>query len=73
MLLAGAEHNCLRELTVIAAALAVQDPRERPLEQRQAADEIHATFRHPDSDFLGFLYLWAFVSQRGQERPDAAS
>ncbi|WP_420827316.1 ATP-dependent RNA helicase HrpA [Halochromatium salexigens] len=61
MLLAGAEHHCLRELTIIASALAVQDPRERPLEQQQAADEIHATFRHPDSDFLSFLNLWAFL------------
>jgi len=61
MLLAGAGHHCLRELSIIAAALAVQDPRERPLEQQQAADEIHATFRHPDSDFLSFLNLWAFL------------
>ncbi len=63
MLLAGAEHHCLRELSIIAAALAVQDPRERPLEQQQAADEIHATFRHPDSDFLGFLNLWEFLEK----------
>ncbi|MFP4247843.1 MAG: ATP-dependent RNA helicase HrpA, partial [Halochromatium sp.] len=63
MLLAGAEHHCLRELTIIAAALAVQDPRERPLEQQQAADEIHASFRHADSDFLSFLNLWAFLDK----------
>ncbi|WP_462322477.1 ATP-dependent RNA helicase HrpA [Halochromatium sp.] len=63
MLLAGAEHQCLRELGIIAAALAVQDPRERPIEQQQAADEIHATFRHPDSDFFGFLNLWAFLEK----------
>ena len=63
MLLAGAEHHCLRELGIIAAALAVQDPRERPIDQQQAADEIHATFRHPDSDFLGFLNLWEFLEK----------
>jgi len=63
MLLAGADHHCQHELTIIAAALAVQDPRERPLEQQQDADEIHATFRHPDSDFLGFLHLWGFLEQ----------
>ncbi|MBK5941526.1 ATP-dependent RNA helicase HrpA [Halochromatium roseum] len=63
MLLAGAEHHCLRELSIIAAALAVQDPRERPIDQQQAADEIHATFRHPDSDFLGFLNLWEFLEK----------
>ena len=63
MLLAGAEQGCLSELLVIGAALSVQDPRERPLEQQQAADEIHATFRHPDSDFLGFLNLWGFLEK----------
>ncbi len=63
LLLAGAEQHCLRELLIIAAALSVQDPRERPLEKQQAADEIHATFRHEDSDFLGFLKLWNFLDQ----------
>ncbi|MBK1649991.1 ATP-dependent RNA helicase HrpA [Rhabdochromatium marinum] len=63
LLLAGAEHHCLRELLIIAAALSVQDPRERPLEKQQAADEIHATFRHEDSDFLAFLNLWRFLEQ----------
>ncbi|WPL18825.1 ATP-dependent RNA helicase HrpB [Thiorhodovibrio winogradskyi] len=62
LLLAGAEHHCLRELLIIAAALSVQDPRERPLDKRQAADEIHASFRHEDSDFLGFLNLWNFLA-----------
>jgi ATP-dependent helicase HrpA len=61
MLLASAEHNCLKEMLVIAAALSVQDPRERPLEKQQAADEIHATFHHEDSDFLAFLNLWRFL------------
>ncbi len=63
MLLAAAELGCLPEMLVIAAALSVQDPRERPLEQRQAADEIHATFNHPDSDFLTFLNLWYFLEK----------
>ncbi len=63
MLLAAVGHNCLREVLIIAAALAAQDPRERPLEQRQSADEIHATFNHPSSDFLGFLNLWTFLEQ----------
>ncbi len=53
----------LAEMLIIAAALSVQDPRERPLEQRQAADEIHATFNHPDSDFLTFLNLWYFLEK----------
>jgi len=63
MLLAARDHHCLTELLVIAAALSVQDPRERPLEQQQAADQIHATFRHEDSDFLTFLNLWRFLEQ----------
>lgn len=64
MLLAAQDHRCLRELLVIAAALSVQDPRERPLDKQQAADEIHATFAHPESDFLAFLNLWRFLGQQ---------
>jgi ATP-dependent helicase HrpA len=63
MLLAAADLGCLAEMLIIAAALSVQDPRERPLEQRQAADEIHTTFNHPDSDFLTFLNLWCFLEK----------
>ncbi len=63
MLLAAEEHHCLREVLVIAAALSVQDPRERPLDKQQAADEIHATFHHEDSDFIAFLNLWRFLEQ----------
>jgi ATP-dependent helicase HrpA len=63
MLLAAADLGCLSEMLVIASALSVQDPRERPLEQRQAADEIHATFNHPESDFLAFLNLWHFLEK----------
>ena len=67
MLLAGAERQCLRELLIIAAALSVQDPRERPFDQRQSADEIHRTFQHEDSDFLAFLNLWAFVERERKQ------
>ncbi len=48
-------------MLIIAAALSVQDPRERPMDKQQAADEIHATFAHEDSDFLTFLNLWRFL------------
>ncbi len=67
MLLAAAEHRCLAEILVIAAALSVQDPRERPLDKQQAADEIHATFFHPDSDFLAYLNLWRFIEKERKE------
>jgi ATP-dependent helicase HrpA len=63
MLLASAEQGCLAQMLVIAAGLSVQDPRERPLEKRQAADEIHATFHQEDSDFLAFLNLWRFLEE----------
>ena len=63
MLLAAADHHCLAEVLVIAAALSIQDPRERPLDRQQAADQIHATFNHPDSDFLTLLNLWRFLEQ----------
>ncbi|TVQ86393.1 MAG: ATP-dependent RNA helicase HrpA [Chromatiaceae bacterium] len=63
MLLAAGEQHCLHELLIIAAALSVQDPRERPLERQQAADEIHASFAHPQSDFLGLLNLWHFLEE----------
>ena len=63
MLLAAGEHHCLREVLIIASALSVQDPRERPMDKQQAADEIHATFQHEDSDFLTLLNLWAFLEQ----------
>ena len=58
MLLAAADEHCLAEVAVIAAALSVQDPRERPVEKAQAADQRHARFRHEQSDFLAFLNLW---------------
>jgi ATP-dependent helicase HrpA len=64
MLLAAAEGPCLPEVLIIAAALSVQDPRERPLDQQQAADEIHRTFQHPDSDFLAYLNLWRFLQHQ---------
>jgi len=58
MLLAAARGHCLSELLVIAAALSLQDPRERPLERQQQADEAHARFQDADSDFLGYLGIW---------------
>lgn len=60
MLLAASEEGCLADMAIIAAALEVQDPRERPVDKQQAADEAHARFADPDSDFLGYLRLWDF-------------
>ncbi|HYC69670.1 MAG TPA: ATP-dependent RNA helicase HrpA [Opitutaceae bacterium] len=58
MLLQAREEKCLRELLVIAAALSIQDPRERPLDQQAKADAAHRRFTHPDSDFLTLLAIW---------------
>ncbi len=60
MILAAAEQGCLAEVLIIAAALEVRDPRERPLEKQEAADASHAQFAEGDSDFLGYLKLWDF-------------
>ncbi|MCW8125002.1 ATP-dependent RNA helicase HrpA [Microbulbifer halophilus] len=67
MLVAAAakEHDSLREMLVVVSALAVQDPRERPAEKRQAADEKHRQWQHEKSDFLSFVQLWdGFEEQR---------
>jgi ATP-dependent helicase HrpA len=58
ILIAAREHGVLREAMVIAAFLGIQDPRERPPDQRQAADAAHAEFSDPKSEFLGVLALW---------------
>ncbi len=58
MLVAGSDFDCIREMLIVVAALAVQDPRERPANKRQQADQKHAEFRQDDSDFLFYLTLW---------------
>jgi len=62
MVVEAESRGCLREVTVIAAALSIQDPRERPVEHAAAADLAHARFRVPGSDFLGFLALWDYLA-----------
>ena len=57
---AARERGCLAEALVIASALAVPDPRERPLERAQAADQAHLKFRDERSDFLSLVVLWEF-------------
>jgi len=64
ILLAGDEESCLFEATIIAAALAVQDPRERPRERQQAADQAHAGFVDHQSDILTLLHLWSAASAK---------
>ena len=58
MILQARSEHALREVLIIAAALSIQDPRERPLDQQQRADTAHRRFTHPDSDFLTLLAIW---------------
>ena len=58
MLLEGARRGALRELLIVASGLSVQDPRERPAEQQQAADEAHKKLADERSDFLSYVKLW---------------
>jgi ATP-dependent helicase HrpA len=69
ILLDAAEEGCLKEALVVASFLSIDDPRERPLEAREAAIAAHAQFRHAHSDFLGSLALWRFY----QEQKETAS
>ncbi len=58
MILAGKQENCLYEILIIASALSVQDPRDRPFEHQAVADEAHRRFLDERSDFLAYLKLW---------------
>ncbi len=65
MVLAGADHGALNEVLIIASALSVQDPRERPHDKQQASDEKHRQWKDDNSDFLAFVNLWqGFETQR---------
>ncbi|WP_439644710.1 ATP-dependent RNA helicase HrpA [Demequina subtropica] len=64
MIVEGARHGVAREVAVIAAALSIQDPRERPTEKREEADVLHRRFADPASDLLSYLNLWEHVRER---------
>ena len=66
MLLLAAETGCLAELLVITSALSVQDPRERPADKQQAADEQHRRFQDERSDFMAWLNLWNYYEDQRQ-------
>ncbi len=58
MILEAQKEGCAAEVSVIAAALSIQDPRERPIEKAAQADQVHAPFRDAASDFITFLNIW---------------
>src|SRR5688500_8037218 len=63
MILAAADEGVMDEVLIIASALSIQDPRERPMDKADAADAAHAKFRDENSDFVGFLKLWDFYHE----------
>jgi ATP-dependent helicase HrpA len=67
MVLEAERHGCVREVLVIAAALSIQDPRERPAEHRGEADELHRRFVVPGSDFLTLVKLWDHLREQQQQ------
>jgi len=72
MLVEANINGALREAIIVVAALSIQDPRERPTEGRQAADEQHARFADPTSDFLAWLNLWRYLQDQQRELSSSA-
>jgi len=64
MIVEGARQGVARDVAVIAAVLSIQDPRERPSEQRERADRLHARFADPQSDLLSYLNLWEYAREQ---------
>ena len=63
MMLAGRDHDCLSEMLIVAAALSVQDPRDRPAEAQAAADNTHKKFADEKSEFLSYLKMWKWFEE----------
>jgi ATP-dependent helicase HrpA len=63
MILAAKRENCLKEILIIASVLSMQDPRERPMDKREAADNAHSKFVGEGSDFMSYLKIWDFYDQ----------
>lgn len=64
MVLEAQKYGCVREVMIIVAALSIQDPRERPAEKQQAADEKHRRFADKESDFIAFVNLWNYLQEQ---------
>ncbi len=72
MILEAERLGCVREVLVISAALSLQDPRERPVEHRAQADQLHARFKDESSDFLTWLMLWRHLREQQRELSSSA-
>jgi ATP-dependent helicase HrpA len=71
MVIEGERNGCATEVSVVAAALSIQDPRERPADKQAQADQAHARFADPESDFAALLNLWRYL--REQQRALSSS
>jgi ATP-dependent helicase HrpA len=72
MIIESGRQGCAREVLIIAAALSIQDPRERPADNQQAADTAHRRFAQPESDFMAFVALWDYLSEQKGELTGSA-
>ena len=72
MIIESGRQGCAREILVIAAALSIQDPRERPTDNQQAADTAHRRFTQPESDFVAFVALWDYLAEKQRELTGSA-
>ncbi|WP_338403791.1 ATP-dependent RNA helicase HrpA [Cellulosimicrobium arenosum] len=72
MIWEGSRRDVARDVAIIAAVMSIQDPRERPAEQRAQADQLHARFTDPHSDFLTYLNLWEYVREQQHELSSSA-
>ncbi|RDV09498.1 ATP-dependent RNA helicase HrpA [Arthrobacter sp. RT-1] len=72
MIVEAGKRNCVREVMILAAALTIQDPRERPTDKQQLAAEKHNRFRDENSDFTGYLNLWNYLQEKQQELSSSA-
>jgi ATP-dependent helicase HrpA len=72
MILAAESEGCVREVLVLAAALAIPDPRERPTDREEAARQKHARFADESSDFLSYLNLWRYLREQRQSLSGSA-
>tara|TARA_R110000751_G_scaffold91266_3_gene179020 strand:- start:219473 stop:223315 length:3843 start_codon:yes stop_codon:yes gene_type:complete len=66
MVVEAAKQNCLSEVLIIAAGLSIQDPKERPQDKKQQADQMHEDFTNKESDFLGYFQLWQSFKEQQQ-------
>ncbi|CCQ45613.1 ATP-dependent helicase HrpA [Pseudarthrobacter siccitolerans] len=72
MIVESGKRGCVREVMILAAALTIQDPRERPTDKQQLAAEKHNRFKDENSDFTGFLNLWNYLQEKQQELSSSA-